>query len=100
VANDVKLCAKARKVVASCWLDLSRIRIRVTRGVIHLQGTVARLGEDPRDPEANAPFLTRLDDQLHLLPGYRGINYTFDNWRRETNGTWTFLGKTKPGKKK
>ncbi|MCG3150424.1 MAG: hypothetical protein PCFJNLEI_03910 [Verrucomicrobiae bacterium] len=100
MSDDVKLCAKSRKVVAACWLDISRVRIRVTRGIIHLQGTVIRIGEDPRDPEANEPYLEKLDEQLHTLPGFRAIQYTFDNWRRETNGSWRYLGKKPRSAKK
>ena len=80
--DDVKLCAKIRKTVISCWLDISRIRIRATRGVIHLQGTVIRMGGDPEDPEADIPFLEKVDDELRRLPGSRGVNFNFDNWRR------------------
>jgi hypothetical protein len=95
--EDVKLCVKARKAIIGCWLDISRVRVRVTRGVIHVQGTVARLGEDPRAPESNEPFLSKLDDQLRLLPGYRGIHYAFDNWRREPTGAWRYTGKKPRG---
>lgn len=100
MAEDVKLCAKTRKVVIGCWLDISRIRIRVTRGVIHLQGTVTRIGEDPKDPESNAPFLEKLNEQLHTLPGLRGVHYGFDNWRMEKAGVWTYTGKRIRGAKK
>jgi len=64
VAEDTKLCAKTRKIVVSAGLDISRVRIRVTRGVIHLQGMVKRLGEDPKDPESNMPFLEKLNRKL------------------------------------
>jgi len=84
----------------ACWLDISRVRVRVTRGVIHLQGSVTHLGENPKDPDSNAPFLEKLDEQLHTLPGSRGIHYAFDNWRRENNGGWSYTGKKIRGGKK
>ena len=70
MSDDVKLCSKVRRVVISCALDISRVRVRVTRGIIHLQGSVTRIGEDPKSPESNAPFLEKLDEQLHTLPGF------------------------------
>ena len=100
MSDDVKLCSKVRKAVVSGWLDISRVRVRVTRGVIHLQGSVVRIGEDPKDPESNEPFLVKLDEQLHTLPGTKGFNYSFDNWRREPNGSWRYTGKKPRGAKK
>jgi hypothetical protein len=100
VADDVKLNAKVRKVIASCRLDLSLLRVRVTRGIVHLSGSVTRMGEDKGDPEANEASLERLDAQLRTLPGYRGINYTFENWRREPTGTWLYTGKRVKGSRK
>jgi hypothetical protein len=100
VPDDVKINAKARKLVIANWLDISQIRIRVTRGVIHFQGTVSRLGEDPRNPESNEPFLCKLDEQIRLLPGFRGAHYAFDNWRREPTGIWRYTGKKPKGSRK
>ena len=100
VAEDVKLCSKARKTIISCRLDISLIRVRVTRGVIHLQGTVSRMGGDPKAPETVEPFLDKLDEQLRLLPGCRGFHYSFDNWRREPTGTWCYSGKRSKGGRK
>jgi hypothetical protein len=91
--DDVKLNAKVRKLVIANWLDISQIRTRVTRGVISFQGHVQRLGEDPRAPESNEPFLCKLDEQIRMLPGFRGAHYAFDNWRRAPTGAWLFTGR-------
>jgi hypothetical protein len=100
VSDDVKLNAKARKLVIANRLDIARIRVRVTRGVIHFQGRVHRLGEDPRAPESNEPFLEKLDEQVRQLQGFRGVHFAFDNWRREPTGTWRFTGKRAKGGRK
>jgi hypothetical protein len=97
--DDVKLSSKTRKTITGCWLDISKIRIRVTRGVIHISGTVSRQNEDPRDPESTGPFLERLDEELRRLPNCRMIQYAFDNWRREPSGIWRFSGKKTRGGK-
>lgn len=100
MSEDVKLCSKSRKLVVACGFDISRVRVRATRCVIHLQGTVARIGEDPNNPDSNIPFLEKLEDQLRRLPGQRGIHYAFDNWRREPSGYWRYTGRKIRGKKR
>lgn len=93
MADDVKLNAKVRKAIASCRFDLARVRIRVTRGIVHMSGSVIRMGEQQGDARSNEAYLEKLDSVLKSLPGYRGINYTFDNWRREPTGAWSYTGK-------
>jgi len=100
VGDDVKLNSQVRKVITACRIDLAMLRIRVTRGIVHLTGSIKRMGEDRRNPEENESSLERLDAQLRTLPGYRGITYTFDNWRREPTGTWRFTGKRLKGARK
>lgn len=95
--DDVKLNSKVRKIVIANWLDVSQIRTRVTRGVVHFAGHVKRLGEDPKEPESNEPYLEKLDEEVRRLPGFRGANFTFDNWRREPTGCWSYTGKKPKG---
>jgi hypothetical protein len=97
VPDDVKFNSKARRLITANWLDISQIRVRTVRAVVHLQGHVQRIGEDPRNPEANEPFLFKLDEQLRSLPGFRGAHYTFDNWTLEPTGTWRFTGRKPKG---
>ena len=92
MSDDTKLNSAARKLVVSNWFDTSLLRVRVTRGVIHLQGHIQRVGEGDaqlRQIEAN---LRRLDEELRMLRGFRGVTYLFDNWRRDAVGGWRFLG--------
>ena len=98
--SDVQLSARARKIAIACRLDVSRVRIRVARGALHLQGTVSRMGEDAKNPEENSSYLEKLDDQLRALPGSRGVHYAFDNWRREPTGIWRFTGRKSKGARK
>jgi len=99
MSEDLRLTSKARRIIVACWLDVSRIRVRTTRGVIHLQGSIGRLGEDKDEPEENLPFLEKAEEQLSALKDASGVKYTFDNWRREPSGRWTYTGK-KPRKEK
>jgi len=98
--SDVQLSARARKIAIACWLDVSRVRIRVIRGAVYLQGTVSRLGEDAKNPEGNASCLEKLHEQLRTLPGSRGVHYAFDNWRHEPTGIWCFTGRKPKGTRK
>ena len=100
MGDDVKLNSQVRKVITACRIDLAMLRIRVTRGIVHLSGNIKRMGEDRRGPEENESSLEKLDRQLRTLPGYRGITYTFDNWRREPTGSWRYTGKRAKGGRK
>ena len=100
MADDIRLNMKLRKAITSCWFDISRMRTRVTRGRIYVQGNVKRTGEDPEDPDCNLPFLEKMDSLVRDLPGVKGVRYTFDNWKQNKAGSWLFTGKRPKPKKK
>lgn len=88
MSEDIKLCAKVRKVIISNWFDISAIRVRVTRGVIYLQGRVRRATDNKDDRDGSKETLRKLDEDLRALSGFRGVTYSFDNWVREMTGAW------------
>ena len=82
-------------MIVSCWFDISLIRIRATRGVVHFQGHIQSTSEQDPDVRSEGAKLRRLDGELRMLPGFRGAAYLFDNWRRDDTGNWQFLGPKK-----
>ncbi len=92
MSDDTKLNSAARKLIVGNRFDVSLIRVRVTRGVVHLQGHVQKVGEGAADLKQVEASLRHLDEDLRALPGFRGSAYLFDNWRRDPTGSWRFLG--------
>jgi hypothetical protein len=95
MSDDAKMTSQVRKIVTANWLDISEIRVRVTRGVVHFQGHVKSISGDPQNPEGTEAGMRKLDEDVRNLKGFRGVAYSFDNWLRDTTGGWRQLGKKK-----
>lgn len=98
MSEDHQMAVLVRKIITSNWLDVSQIRIRVTRGVINLQGRVEKIGGNPDEKEGTEAGMRKLDDELRSLKGFRGVAYFFDNWIRESNGSWRCISHKKEDK--
>jgi hypothetical protein len=96
MADDVKLTAMARKVIVKNWFDLSRIRIRVVRSVIHVQGRFYKLTGSPEEREGDQNSLRKLDEDFHSISGVRSVAYQIENWVHESSGSWRKIGGNKP----
>ena len=96
MADDVKTTSMARKVIVKNWFDVSRLRVRVVRSVIRIQGYFFKLNGSVEDREGDQASLRKLDDDLRNIAGIRGIAYQIENWTRETSGSWRKLGRKKP----
>lgn len=93
MSDDTDMAVKVRKIITGNWLDVSQIRIRVTRGVINLQGHIQTVGGDPDSRDGTEAGMRKLDDELRTLKKFRGAAYFFDNWQREAAGGWRRIGK-------
>ena len=89
--NDVAITSMARKIVTRNWLDISRLRIRTVRGVIHMQGRIIKLSGGPDDREGDESGMRKLDEDLRVISGVRGVNYQLENWVSVSAGTWRKL---------
>ena len=96
MADDVKITSMARKVIVKNWFDISRVRIRVTRSVIRVQGHFSKLTGSPDEREGDQAGLRKLDEDLLAISGVRGVAYQIDNWVHESSGSWRKLGSKKP----
>lgn len=82
----------ARKIVVKNWLDISRLRIRTVRGVIHVQGRITKLTGSADEREGDESGMRKLDEDLHAISGVRGVSYNLENWICVSAGTWRKLG--------
>jgi hypothetical protein len=85
-ASDTEITAAVRKVLVKHWVDVSRIRIRVTRGVLILTGTIDKIYGAEGGP-VDRSFLSSLDQGLQAVKGLRRIRYQFGNWAKD-GGEW------------
>ena len=81
----------ARKIVVKNWIDISRLRIRTVRGVIQVQGRIAKLTGSADEREGDESGMRKLDEDLHAISGVRGVNYQLENWICVSAGTWRRL---------
>ena len=92
MADDVKLTALARKIIVKNWFDVTRLRLRTVRGVIHVQGRIFKLTGTPEEREGDEASLRKLDEELHALAQVRGVCYQLENWICVSAGSWRKLG--------
>ena len=95
MSQDTDMTIKVRKIVTGNWIDVSQVRIRVTRCVVNFQGHIASVAGDPATAEGTEAGMRRLDDEIRNLKGFRGAAYLLDNWMRESSGGWRYVGKKK-----
>ncbi len=84
--SDKDIASACRKVLVKNWVDVSRIRLRVTSGLLILTGAIEKTyGAEggPVDPS----FLSAVDQGLQTVKGLRRIRYQFSNWTRD-GGVW------------
>ena len=89
------MAARARKIIVANWIDVSLIRVRVTRGIIHLQGRAQKLSAPSGEENGTEAGMRKLDDDLRMVPNLRGVTYMFDNWMRDDTGGWRLQGQKK-----
>jgi hypothetical protein len=93
MSQDTDMSSKVRRIVTGNWVDVSQVRIRVTRGVVNLQGHISSVTGDPATAEGSEADMRRIDDEIRILKGFRGVSHLLDNWVREASGGWRCLGR-------
>jgi hypothetical protein len=85
--SDVDVTSSVRKVLVKNWVDVAKVRIRVTGGLLTLSGTVAKAHGGTGDDLVDVNFLTTLDHALQHVKGLRRVRYNFANWSKD-GGEW------------
>jgi BON domain len=84
--GDKDLTVAVRKILVKNWVDIAKIRIRVTGGVAILTGTIAKTYAAD-DATVDPRFLAAIDHGLQTVKGLRRIRFQFSNWSKD-GGEW------------
>ena len=88
--EDNQIQVTIRRLLTSCWVDITAVNIRVTAGNVYLSGTLRRMTQDHRDMLPGQ--LKRLDLSIRSLRDVRAVYYNFDNLAYSVYGTWQPVG--------
>ena len=84
--NDKDVTIAVRKILVKNWVDIAKIRIRVTGGVAILTGTIGKTYA-AEDATVDPKFLSSVDHGLQTVKGLRRIRFQFSNWTKD-GGEW------------
>ena len=84
-ATEARLLS-VRKVLVKNWVDCSRVRIRVAKGLLILTGTIDKVYGAEGGP-VDRRYLSSMDQSLQAIQGLRRIRYQFSNWSKD-GGEW------------
>jgi len=101
-AQDYRVNAEVRRLLVSRWIDVSRVQIGTTNGVVYLMGTLEPSVEDALE-RAGVSIETRnaverllrlvgvIDKDLRRIRGVRDVVFNLRNIRKKGR-TWNFIG--------
>ncbi len=107
-AQDYRVNAEVRRLLVSRWIDVSRLQIGTTNGVVYLMGTLEstvedaleRVGQrsDSRDPiERLIRLVGLVEKELRRIRGVRDIVFKFRNLRKK-GCAWSVAGAAGQGR--
>jgi len=87
---DNEIRAEIRSLLVRHRADLWRLQVRVTNGVVRINGDLVFLrGSDPTPPS----FVEHLERSLNCSPGVKRASLDVTNWVRGISGEWQPLDK-------
>ena len=106
-AQDYRVNAEVRRLLVSRWVDVSRVQIGTTNGIVYLMGTLepsvddalerAGVSTDTRDPgERLLRLVTVIEKELRRVRGVRDIVFNFRNLRKKGR-SWSVVGASGAG---
>jgi hypothetical protein len=83
--SDLDINCRVRRVLVRHWIDLGKMSVRTTCGVVWLAGSLERLPNCGTELDATTVLgvLTEIKRTLNV----RRIQVSFDNWM-EQSGAW------------
>ncbi len=79
--TDMEVNVAVRRVLVRHWIDLGKVSIRTTRGVVWLSGSLVRLrngGAEMKDDE-----MVNVFDEIRTVRGVRRMHPRLINWNSE-----------------
>jgi hypothetical protein len=94
--SDLDINCRVRRVLVRHWIDLGKICVRTTSGVVRLSGSLVRLhsGGPALDPTTVVGIMA----EIRRIQDIRRIQASFNNWV-ESIGTWVNVTKQTSGSK-
>ena len=88
-ADDLKAMRQVRSVLVKHWIDLGRLSLRCTSGVLQIRGSLMRLA-GMKDPLTSAIVQTIFTD-IKRVREIKRIQPDLSNWN-DHGGGWTETG--------
>ena len=85
-SDDKNITAATRRILASYWVDLTRLNVRTTHGNIYIGGHMRRMTFE--HSEMDDKMLRIIDGDLRMLDKVRSVIYDLDNWELDDNDIW------------
>jgi hypothetical protein len=100
--SDIEINCAVRRVLVRHWIDLGKISLRTTQGVVWLSGALTKLPKVTS--ELTPATITEMINDIRRTSSVRRVQCSFSNWV-EQGGGWTLLaqktgvekGQTKTG---
>ena len=101
-AQDYRVNAEVRRLLVSRWIDVSRVKIGTTNGVVYLMGTFEPSVEDALERTGVATGISNptekllrlvilVEKELRRVVGVRDIVFKFQNLRHKGRA-WSVVG--------
>jgi len=86
--DDLNINCQVRKALVRHWIDLGKLSMRSTRGVVHLSGELHKISNTD-GPLDTAMVLTILQE-IKRIRNVKRVTTDFRNWVYK-EGTWQFV---------
>jgi hypothetical protein len=86
--SDIEINCAVRRVLVRHWIDIGKISLRTTQGVVWLSGTLCKL---PRvSTELTSKMIVEILGEIRRSPAVRRVHPEFNNWA-EREGGWQLI---------
>jgi len=83
--TDLDINRSIRRIMVKHWIDLGRIAVRSSRGMVTIHGILRRI--PGTEQELTTPIVERIFYDIGRLPGVKNVRTRLDNWGKE-GGRW------------
>ena len=90
--HDLHINCAVRKVMVRHWIDLGKLSMRTTRGVVRLSGALSRL--PGAAGHLNCALIITILSEIKRVTHVRRVSADFTNWTRTGIDGWTPVATT------
>ena len=85
ILSDTEINCRVRQALVQRWLDLGRLSLRTTRGVVHLHGTLAKISD--AETQVSQEEISGLLLAIGAIPGVERVQVDLSNLRELAAGS-------------